>query len=69
MATYQQIAERVKSKNGFVPKTCWIAHVKADHGLTKRVAFNRMSATNRIHPCPADKRAAVENALKHFGMI
>ncbi len=69
VATYKQIQERVKAKDGFVPKTCWIAHVMADHGLTTRVATNRISPKSREHPCPADKRLAIEATLRHFGMV
>lgn len=28
MATYKQIQEYLKYNYGFVPKTCWIAHMK-----------------------------------------
>jgi hypothetical protein len=69
MATYKQIANRVKQQSGFVPKTCWIADVKSQHGLTTRQAPNRFSSTSREHPCPPEKRPAIEGALRHFGMI
>ncbi len=69
MATYKQIQERVKTKNGFTPKTCWIAHVMADHKLTTRMAANRISPQSRKHPCPPDKRQVVDAALRHFGMV
>jgi 23S rRNA (uracil1939-C5)-methyltransferase len=69
MATYEQIQDWVKMQHGFVPKTCWIAHVLFDYGLTKRTAPNRNSPNARAHPCPADKRAALEAALRHFELI
>jgi hypothetical protein len=69
MATYREIQERVKTQAGFVPKTCWIAHVKSDHGLTGRNALNRFDPNAREHPCPPDKRPAIEAALNHFRMI
>jgi len=37
MATYRQIADDVKARTGKTVKTCWIAHVKSLHGLTRRV--------------------------------
>jgi hypothetical protein len=69
MATYKQIAEYVRTKNGFAPKTCWIAHVLSDQGLTKRKAANRIDPKMRAYPCPPLKRDAIESALKHFAMI
>ena len=69
MATYKEIRERVKISAGFVPKTCWIADVKAQHGLTTREAPNRESSAYRVHPCPPKKKGAIEAAFRHFGMI
>ena len=68
MATYKEIQEHVKTKFGFVPKTCWIADLKHRHGLTKRTAPNRQG-TQRAYPCPPDKRKAIESSFKHFGLI
>ena len=51
MATYKQIQDYVKENNGYVPKTCWIAHVKELCGLNPQVAVNRHS-TNRTILCP-----------------
>jgi len=69
MATYSQIQHWVKQQHGFTPKTCWIAHVMADHGLTKRAAPNRLNPKSRKYPCPHEKRAAIDMALRHFGMV
>jgi hypothetical protein len=69
MATYKEIQDYVRGRYGFQPKTCWIANVKADHGLTTRQASNRFSATSREQPCPPDKRPLIEDALRHFNMI
>jgi hypothetical protein len=69
MATYRQIQDRVKATAGYVPKTCWIADVKAQHGLTTRQAPNRFSATSREHPCPLERKASIEAAMRHFDMI
>jgi hypothetical protein len=56
-------------KHGFHPKTCWIADVKAEHGLASFQAPNRLSGMSREQPCPPDKRLHIEAALHHFGMI
>ena len=69
MATYRQIQDRVKATHGFTPKTCWIAHVKEGHGLIATQAPNRIDTNRREHPCPMEKRAAIEAALVHFRMV
>ena len=59
MATYWQIQECVRLTHGFVPKTCWIAHVKADLGLVGRLAPNRADSQKRKYPCPSERRNAI----------
>ena len=68
MAPYQQIQEYVKRRYGFVPQTCWIAHVKELSGLAVRRAANRRSS-RRVKPCPPDKQEPIHEALKHLGML
>lgn len=36
MATYREIQDDIRSKEGLVVKTCWIAHVKELNGLGTR---------------------------------
>ena len=67
MASYRDIQEWVRARHGFVPKSCWIAHVMSDLGLTKAVAPNRVGEA-RKYPCPPVKRPAILAALEHFGM-
>ena len=67
--TYADIAECVEKHHGFVPKTCWIAHVKELNGLPVRVASNRQSGATRVTPCPKDKRAAIEDCFRRLGLI
>jgi hypothetical protein len=62
MATYRQIQSLVKAKEGFEPKTCWIADVKSEMGLTARRAWNRTSNV-RSNPCPPGKRDAIRRAI------
>jgi hypothetical protein len=69
MATYAEVQGWVKENEGFVPKTCWIAHVLSDYGRTTRHSPNRIDPLVRVHPCPTSKRAAIEAALLHFKMI
>lgn len=69
MATYKQIQEYVKETYCFVPKTCWIAHMKEVLGLESKVAVNRIDINKRTHPCPKDKQRYIEEAFRHFDMI
>ncbi len=66
MPTYAQIRAFVKDGAGFVPRTCWIADVKAQRGLTTRIAHNRLDPTSRVHSCPESKRHVIESAIDHF---
>lgn len=68
MATYKQIQQDVRTREGWVPKTCWIAHVKELNGLPISRAPNRASEARQV-PCPAEKRAAIEEAMRARGML
>lgn len=69
MSIYREIQAEVKRTSGLVPKTCWIAHVLSDHGLTRRQAWNRVDPSARKHPCPSAKRPAIEQALRRLGVM
>ncbi len=69
MATYKEIQEYVKRKYGFIPKTCWIAHMKELCSIYVSVAPNRHSINKREHPCPIDKQPAIKEAFSYFKMI
>jgi len=68
MATYKEIQTYVKKQFGFVPKTCWIAHVKYLSGLPMQKAPNRQGE-DRLESCPDDRIEAIRAALRHFGII
>ena len=68
MATYDEISDYVRRHFGFIPETCWVAHVKELNGLPVKRAWNR-AGHGRTVPCPDDKRAAIERAFRHFRMI
>ena len=68
MATYIEIQQYVRRVHGFVPKTCWIAHVKELCGLAPRRAPNRARRGREV-PCPLNKRAAIVAAFRHFRML
>lgn len=68
MPTYKQIQNYVKEKYGFIPKTCWIADLKSQYGLTTKVAYNR-KGKKRVHPCPESKKKFIISAFRHFSMV
>ncbi|MBM7614807.1 hypothetical protein [Alkaliphilus hydrothermalis] len=69
MATYKQIQTYVKETYGFVPKSCWIAHMKEIKGIESRKAYNRMDDSIRKYPCPEDKQQYIESAFRYFKII
>ncbi|BEC70004.1 hypothetical protein C3450_13725 [Escherichia coli] len=69
MATYRQIADDVKSRTERTVKTCWIAHVKSLHGLTRCVSPNRISNERRVYPGPEKWVAEIEQSLKNLGEL
>ena len=69
MATYKEIQNYVKEKYGFVPKTCWIAHMKEECNIPVKVAPNRISEDNREKPCPIEKQEYIKEAFEHFDML
>jgi len=69
MPTYSEIQKFVQRRHGFVPKTAWIAHVKILRNIPTRGAANRAGRGRRVVPCPPEKREAIEEALRHFGLI
>ena len=66
---YQDWKEHIRKTFGFTPKPCWIADVRAEHGLTRRIANNRMDPKQRTNPCPPHRRLAIEESLRFLGMI
>ncbi|RPG31125.1 MAG: hypothetical protein CBB72_012580 [Muricauda sp. TMED12] len=52
MMTYREIQERAKKELGRTVKTCWIADVKRELGMTSRIAYNRKSSSKVVYPCP-----------------
>lgn len=69
MATYKQIQEDIRNREGCSVKTCWIAHVKELNGLKPRKAPNRISNAKRQQPCPDEMRPMIEASMHRFGMI
>ena len=68
MATYAAIQDYVYENYGYVPATCWIAHVKELSGLPVRRAPNR-KGDERAKPCPSDRVNDIRAAFRHFKML
>ncbi len=69
MATYKEIQNYVRENNNITVETCWIADIKRKHGLTRRVANNRLNPDTVTNPCPERFVEIIENAFRHFGLI
>ena len=69
MSTYPEIANQVRAIGGGCVKTCWIADVKAQYGLTRGPAANRLNSSSRANPCPDQKRPFIAHALRDLHMI
>jgi hypothetical protein len=67
--TYQAIQQWVYRNHGFIPMSAWIAHCKELCGLPLGPAPNREDGTQRSEPCPIEKRVAIKQAFRHFGML
>lgn len=63
MPTYEAIKHEVRITFGFVPKTCWTAHVFELLGKNLRVTPNRINPSVRKYPCPAEKQASIVKAI------
>ena len=69
MATDGEIQRFVQGHHGFIPKAGWIAHVKEVHGIPTLRGANRARRDRKVEPCPPEKREAIEEAFRHFGMM
>ena len=69
-ATYQEIKDYVLEHSGLKVSSLYIAQVKQKHGIIERECYNApKSEGGRVPQCPEEKGAAIEDALRHFGMI
>ena len=60
--TDQEIQKWISGQQGFVPESAWIAHCKELFGIAT-------GTTNIDNPCPPEKVAAIQQALRHLGLI
>lgn len=69
LATYKQIQEYVKQRYGYVPKLCWIVHMKEECGFKPKVSSNRYSGNVRMYPCPTEKQEDIKDSFRYFKML
>jgi hypothetical protein len=69
MVTDAEIQKFVQQHHGFIPKPGWIAHVKEVHGVPTLRGAKRARRDRAVEPCPPEKREAIEEALRHFGVV
>ncbi|TPG45332.1 hypothetical protein [Flavobacterium pectinovorum] len=53
--TYKTIQELYKKQFNKTIKTCWIADVKRELGLTTRISKNRINKDSVKYPCPNEE--------------
>ena len=69
-ATYQEIKDYVLQHSGLKLSSLYIAQMKLKHGIIERECYNAPKSEGvRVPQCPEEKAAAIEDALRHFGMI
>ena len=68
--TYEQIKAYVLEHSGLKVSTLYIAQVKQKYGILSRECYNKAKSDDAKQPqCPADKEAAIVEALKFYGLI
>ena len=68
-ATYDDIKVYVSEKYGYKIPSLYIAQVKEKVGLAKRENYNIGEGKGVVPHCPPEKEEAINDALRHFGMI
>ena len=69
-ATYEQIKAYVLEKTGLKVSSLYIAQIKKKCGLDVGENFNLPKSENARQPqCTPEKKEAIMQAFKHFGMI
>ena len=69
-ATYEEIKAYVLNQTGLQVSSLNIAQVKHECGIIERENYNKPKMEDAKQPqCPEEKKKAIEEALKHFGMI
>ena len=68
--TYKQIKEYVLKNHGLKVSSLYIANLKDELGLDKQFSYEEAEMSAEKRPkCPPEKREAILDAFRHFGMI
>lgn len=69
-ATYEQIKEYVLCETGLKVSSLYISQVKKKCGLEVGKNYNMAKSEDAKQPqCPAEKKQAIMDAFKYYGMI
>ncbi|MDO4317407.1 MAG: 23S rRNA (uracil(1939)-C(5))-methyltransferase RlmD [Lachnospiraceae bacterium] len=69
-ATYDEIKAYVLEHSGLKVSSLYIAQVKQKCGMIERGNYNKAKSEDAKQPqCPAEKKTAIMEALRHFEMI
>ena len=69
-ATYAQIKQYVSEHMGINIPTLFISQIKRKYGLDVGESYNKPKSDNpRVPQCPLEKEAAIEEAMKFYGII
>lgn len=68
--TYKQIQEYVLKNHGLKVSSLYIANLKDELGLDKQFSYEEAEMSAEKRPkCPPEKREAILDAFRHFGLI
>lgn len=68
--TYKQIQEYVLKNHGLKVSSLYIANLKDELGLDKQFSYEKAEMSAEKRPkCPPEKREAILDAFRHFGLI
>lgn len=68
-ATYAEIKAYIKEKYGLCVSSLYIAQIKENFGIEKRLNYRKGDGKSRVPLCPAEKEKAITEAFIYFGMI
>lgn len=69
-ATYDEIKAYVLEHSGLKVSSLYIAQVKQKCGIIERENYNKPKSEDAKQPqCPPEKEKAINEALKHLGMV
>lgn len=68
--TYPEIKAWVMENHGLKVSSLYISQVKRKHGLPVSESYNKPKSEGaKVPQCPPEKEAAIEAALRHYGLI